>query len=120
MIMTDIRQWWTDEHDYLLRMARAAKNPMSALFDMYERYNALKDSEKNEIDKLLVEWIDDVDEDKRFTALAMAEEYKIIAAIPAMERLCDRFKNSKIPDDPKGYNERKKVLRKLQFLKQNT
>lgn len=114
--MTDIGQWWTDEHDYLLRMSRAAKNPTTALFDMYERYNALTDIEKKEIDELLIKWIEDVNEDKRYTALAMVEEYSITGAIPAMKRLSERFKDSKIPDDPQGYNERELILRKIHDL----
>ncbi len=116
--MTDVKQWWTDEHDNLLRLAKAAKNPMSALFDMYERYNALKELEKKEVDELLFEWIDGDDKDKRYTALAIAEEYNIPDAIPAMKRLCDRFKDSKIPDNPENYYERKKVLSKIQKLEQ--
>jgi len=116
--MTDIKQWWTNEHDELLQLARAAKNPMSALFDMYERYNALTDSEKKEIDKVLIDWIEDIDEDKRFTALAMVIEYNIADAIPAMKRLANRFKNSKIPDDPIGYNERELILSKIQKLEE--
>ncbi len=116
MIMTDIKQWWADEHDYLLRMARAAKNPTAALFDMYERYDALTDSEKKEINALLIEWIEDTDEDNRYTSLAIVEEYNITEALSAMNRLCDRFKNSKIPDDPLKFYEREKVLRKIQKL----
>jgi len=114
--MTDIKQWWTNEHDRLLRLARAAKNPMSALFDMYERYEYLTESEKKEINQLLIDWIEDVDEDKRYTALAIAEEYNVHDAIPAMKRLCDRFKDSKIPDNPEKFYEREKIIRKIQKL----
>lgn len=116
--MTNIKQWWIDEHDYLLRIARAAKNPTTALFDMYERYNALTDLEKKEIDELLIEWVEDVDEDKRYTTLAMVEEYNITDAIPAMKRLSDRFKDSKIPDDPVKFYEREKIIRKIQKLEE--
>ncbi len=118
--MINIKQWWTNEHDELLRLARAAKNPMSALFDMYDRYDALTNTEKKEINELLTEWIEDSDEEKRYTALAMSMEYSITDAIPSMERLCDRFKNCKIPDDPSGYNERELVLSKIKDLKKVT
>ena len=120
-MLTDIQQWWTEEHDYVHRMAHAAKEPMAALFDMFERYQALTIAEKEEINELLISWIDRADvgrvnSDELYTALACVEEYKIVAAIPAMERLCIRLKDCKIPEDPQGYYERENVLRKIRAL----
>ena len=116
MIMTDIQQWWTQEYEYLLRAGRASKNPMSALFEMYRRYEALTNSERDQINDLLVTWVEDSNDDKRFAAHAIVEEYKIVAAIPAMGRLCERLKRCNVPDNPDGFYERQKVLGKIDVL----
>jgi len=121
-MMTDIQEWWVSEHKYVCRIARDSKNPMDSLFEMYKRYDALTISEKGRINELLIQWIENADvgsinSDELYTALACITEYKIVAAIPAMERLCVRLKDCKIPDDPQAYHEREKVLRKLEGLR---
>lgn len=131
-MLTDIQQWWSEEHAYVHHIARASKNPMAALFDMYKRYEALNSEEKEEIDNLLIQWIEKADvesvssgvinndgsypNDELHTALECVSDYEIVAAIPAMERLCVRLKDCKIPDNPLGFHEREKVLRKLKGL----
>ena len=122
MNLTDIQSWWIEEHNYVLNIARASKNSIQALFDMYRRYEALNDTEKEQINDLLISWIEssnvaNVNNDELYTALALVTEYQIFSAIPAMESLSERLKDCKIPDNPQGYHEREKVLRKLENLK---
>lgn len=121
-MLTNIQNRWVEEHKSACSIAKASKEPMAAMFIMYELYNSLTSLAKSEINTLLIKWVEKTDvvsvnSDELYTALACITEYKVVKAIPAMERLCIRLRDCKIPDDPQGYNEREKVLRKLQVLK---
>jgi len=121
-MLTDIQKWWINEHNNTLRNAKLGRIPMQALFDMYERYDCLNGCEKSDINQLLIHWVDEsglhnINNDELYTALACIEKYRIISAIPAMQRLVQRLDGCVIPDNPQGYHERKKVLRKIKELK---
>jgi hypothetical protein len=120
-MLTDIQKWWISEHNNTLCNARLGRVPMQALFDMYERYECLNDFEKPDINQLFIYWVDEsglhnINNDELYTALACIEKYRIISAIPAMQRLVQRLDGCVIPDNPQGFYEREKVLRKLEKL----
>lgn len=114
--MIDIKNIWSKEHVARLDLARKSKNPMLAFSAMCEMYESLTKTEREEINLLLKEWIVSPNPDERFTALALVESYSIKEAIPAMKDRIEMLKNCKIPEDPQGYNEREKILKKLKKL----
>ena len=114
--MTNIQQWWNSEYDYINRIAIESKNSQSAWLELSRRYLALSESEKTEVAQALVDWLDSGEGDKRSDALWLIREHKIFAAKEALERLCFRLKDCKIPNNPQGYHEREEALEILKLL----
>ena len=133
--MESIQQWWSNEIKYVFRSARGSKDPMEALFEMYKRYDALDNTEREQINKLLIRWVQQADvnsvsrtvvnsdgsysNDQLRIALAIIEDYNITIAIPAIEKLAEQLKVCVIPGNPQGYHEREGLLRILKKLKKS-
>ena len=77
---------------------------------------ALNESGKTEITQVLADWLDSDESNKRSDALWLIREHKIFAAKEALERLCLRLKDCKIPNNPQGYHEREEALEILKLL----
>ncbi|MES9886423.1 MAG: hypothetical protein ABW140_06385 [Candidatus Sedimenticola sp. 6PFRAG1] len=116
MSNTDIRRWWSDECDRIVRGAIESKSTGSIWFELSKLYSSLSLTEKNDVASVLVEWIESDDDAKRSEAIFLVREYKILAAKPALERLRIHLHDCKIPSDPQGYHECQEVISLLQIL----
>lgn len=114
--MGNIQQWWNSEYDYINRIAIESKTSQSAWFELSRRYLALSESEKNEIAQVLIDWLDSEEGNRRSDALWLIREHKIFTAREALQRLCLRLKDCKIPNNPQGYHEREEALEILKLL----
>lgn len=112
----DIRQWWSDECDHIIRSAIESKSTGAIWFELSKLYSSLSLKEKEDVTPVLIDWIKSDDDGKRSEAIFLVREYKILAAKPALEQLRIRLKDCKIPDDPQGYHECQEVIGLLQIL----
>ena len=117
--MSEINAWWHQEYDYIDRISKESKNSQLAWFELSKRYIALSLEEQREVDSILVEWLKSDDACRRSDAVWLIREHKIIASKKALEELCVRLKDCKIPDDPQGYHEREHVIEVLKKLGEN-
>lgn len=90
--------------------SREGMLPLERLRDAYSRFTPL---EQVLGEQVLAEWLDSGDENRRFDALALIDEFRIAAAVPALGRLADRLKESRAPGAP---FEREKIGRVLDRL----
>jgi hypothetical protein len=80
--------------------ARALKDSQLALTWLYDFYRKLDVSERSMADRVLIAWALSQDENLRFDALALIDEYKVTAAIPALWSLAERLGSSSTPGAP--------------------
>jgi hypothetical protein len=94
-----------DEFRDLMRSSRQdAEEYAASLKDTYlalERlrawYKKLSTQERVLADQVLAEWVLSEDENIRFDALALIDEYKIVGATPALQKLSCRLASSNAP-----------------------
>jgi hypothetical protein len=93
--------------------ANSVKDSYLALERLYSLYRSFAADERTMADKVLAEWaISDV-EDVRYDALALIDDFKIRAAMPALRLLTARLESSSSPGAP---YELRKVTRILADL----
>lgn len=95
------------------READALKDPTRALerlSGLYRRFDAI---ERGFADRVLAEWTLADDETKRFDAVALICEFRVVTAEPELRELVARLARS---DDPGAPFEREKVERLLREL----
>ena len=92
------------------RVSKEAMLPLERLRDAYSRFTLQEQALGS---RVLVEWLDSDDENRRFDALALIDEFTVAAAVPALGRLADRLRTSHAPGAP---FEREKIGRILDRL----
>jgi hypothetical protein len=95
MTLTEIQEkleaWWaeTDSRE----MAR--KNSQGALLELVQLYETLEPEERDLADQVIATWIRSENDRKRFDALAMADRFRIRAAVPQLQKAEAEFAASK-------------------------
>lgn len=74
--------------------SKEAMLPIERLRDAYIRFTPL---ERVLGEKVLAEWLDSDDENRRFDAMALIDELRVVAVAPALGRLADRLRESRAP-----------------------
>ena len=90
--------------------SREAMRPLERLREVYSRFTP---AEKAIGGRVLVAWLESDDENRRFDALALIDEFRVASAAPALARLADRLRESRAPGAP---FEREKIERVLAEL----
>ena len=88
--------------------ARSLKDSYLALERFHELYRGFDSHEREMAGQILSDWVLSADENVRFDALALVDDFKIVNAIPALTVLLSRLSSSTAPGAP---YEMKKVAR---------
>jgi hypothetical protein len=96
----DVRRTWLLFQKDVGNRRQASKQSHLALFDMYERYRTLSPQDRCVVNCVLIEQVGSPDENVRFDALAVIEEFSIDAALPALRALADRLEDEPSPGAP--------------------
>ena len=109
----DIRAEW----DRVVRTIHgAAFRPSAsnhACLDLSEAYASLEVAELPAVDPVLIEWLEDIDRDRRYEALFLIAEHKVIWALPALRDLAARLLES---DDPTARADHESVVRTMELI----
>lgn len=89
-----VRERWERLWSRLDAEATASKSSNEAVVNLSYAYTLLQPDERPIIDELLAEWVLSFDEKKRFDALVLLREHKIVSAIPALHELAARLATS--------------------------
>jgi len=95
-----VRQSWLRFRRSVSDEAEAMKQSQAALFALFERYRRLPVGERHVIDRLLADDVQSDDEGRRFDALAIIREFRIVSALPALRALAARLENASEPSAP--------------------
>jgi len=71
-------------------------------------------------DQVLTEWVLSKDEGVRFDALALIDDFKILKAIPALQKLATRLVSSSAPSAPYELQKVDRVIGDLTALSSGT
>jgi hypothetical protein len=80
------------------RAAKSSKDSHQALDRMHSRYRKFGVEERTMANRVLAEWALSDDENVRFDALALIDEFMIANTMPALHRLAIRIAASHAPD----------------------
>lgn len=108
-----VRETWLEQRSETIRRRTEEKNAQAALFDLYDAYRNLAPEDRPEIDQLLIESVGSPDENVRFDALALIQQFKITAALPALRALADRLETATAPGAPSEWKKVNRVIGKL-------
>ena len=114
MTLDNFRNEMRGKREHIDQEARLEKDSQSALDLLYEMYRAFSEQERVLAHQVLNEWLMSEDENLRFDALAIIDEFKIADTEPALNALTDRLVASNMPSSP---YELAKVRRILHALK---
>jgi hypothetical protein len=77
-----------------------ARDAQGAILELFRQYERLSPAERREIDSLLAESLGSSDEDVRFDALALIDEYRIASTLPQLQSLASRLLTETTPGAP--------------------
>ena len=80
--------------------ARSLKDSYLALDKLHRLYRGFDSEDRAMADQVLAEWALSEDEDVRFDALALIDDFKIVSALPALRDLASRLTTSNAPGAP--------------------
>jgi hypothetical protein len=83
--------YWQSVHEE----ANEFKDPYMAQKRMYALYQRFDAEERAMADQVLAEWVLSEDSSMRFNAKALIEDFRIIKAVPALEKLAKRLASSR-------------------------
>lgn len=92
------------------RLQKDAQLPLERL---RVAFAAIPDDERLNADAVIVEWLASDDENLRFDAIALIDEFRIVAAVPGLDRLRRRLSTSHSPGAPFEVQKIERVLREL-------
>lgn len=113
MSAANARTRWVELRERLDDDARASKSSHAVVLELSRRYQALDESERPEVDELLAEWVLSEDEGRRFDALAVIADNKVVHAVPALRELAERLEASDAPNAPFEWAKVNRILGKL-------
>ena len=80
--------------------AKELKGPQIASEKLRSLYRSFDAQERIMADRVVIEWVLSDEEGIRFDALALVEDFRIRAAIPALRELASRLGNQRTPGAP--------------------
>jgi len=104
--MTSYRRAGDDE-------ATSLKDSYLALDRLHALYEKFSDDERSMADQVLAEWVLSADEKMRFDAIALINDFKIVSAIPALQKLAERLMLSDTPGAPYEIKKIRRVIGSL-------
>jgi len=75
------------------------KDPFVVVEKLHALYQKFSADERNMADRVIAEWVLENDEIRRWDALALIDNLKIVRAVPALRALEKRLAQSIGPDD---------------------
>src|SRR5579871_3612791 len=93
--------------------AKSLKDTHTALDRLRVLYQRLNDEEKRMADTILAEWALSEDENARFDALALINDFRIATAISGLQKLAERLAMSIAPSAPYELKKVRRILEKL-------
>lgn len=91
---------WAAFHDAVDTEQVAAKDSQGALLRLFEKYRRLSAAEREIVDELISQDVTSSDETRRFDAVALIGEFRILSAVPALRVLADRLESDAAPGAP--------------------
>jgi hypothetical protein len=79
--------------------ATASKDPFIAIEQLHALYRKFSADERHKADQVIAEWALESDEIRRWDALALIDDLKLVAAIPALRALARRLAQAAKPDE---------------------
>lgn len=76
-------------------------------------YRSLGSADRLHAQAVLVEWVLANDEKLRFDALAIIDEFKVVAAVPALLTLANRLKASATPAAPYELEKVRRIIARV-------
>lgn len=98
------------KRDVASRGNRRSKGPYLALGQLHALHRRFDDDEHPMADQIIAEWALSDDENVRFDALALIEDFKIVGAEPALRGLAGRLGSSGKRGAPYELREVNRVL----------
>ena len=105
---------WRSVWEEVDRRHTMEKDSQGAIIELYELYAELDAAERADANEALLEALREGDEDKRFDALAIIDEFSLREAIPDLRALSARLQ---FDDSPGAPFEMAKIGRILEKLK---
>lgn len=113
MTTANARTRWVELRERLDDDARASKASHAVVIELSRRYQELDGSERPQVDELLAEWVLSEDEGRRFDALAVIADNKVVHTVPALRELAERLEVSDAPSAPFEWAKVNRILGKL-------
>ncbi len=105
---------WRSVWEEVVHRHTMEKDSMGAIIELYQRYGDLDPAERAEANEALLEALREGDEDKRFDALAIIDEFSLREAIPDLRALSARLQFDNSPGAPFEVAKIGRILEKLQ------
>jgi cysteinyl-tRNA synthetase len=93
--------------------ATALKDSYLALERLHALYRRFEPEERAMAGQVFAEWALSDDEAKRFDALALIDDFRILAATPALRQLADRLEVSTEPGAPYEWQKVNRIIGEL-------
>lgn len=106
----EVRAAWLETCAAISQAAIANKQSQDALGQFADRYRSLTPNDRSIVDRLLAEQVLSDDENVRFDALSLIEDFKIRSATPALRRLADRLEHQERPGAPYEWAKVNRIL----------
>lgn len=113
MTALDVRASWMRFRQSVSEDVIARKDSQSALFVLFDHYRALPAADRPIIDEFLAEELGSTDETTRFHALALINEFRITAALPALRRLAEWLETRSSPGAPHEWAKVNRIIAAL-------
>lgn len=108
-----IRSEWSALRDRLDTEARGAKMSQAAVVELSHRYASLDAESRGVVDERLSEWVLSDDENRRFDALALVSDHRIVRALPSLRQLLVRLQDAKDPGAPYEQAKVRRIMARL-------
>jgi hypothetical protein len=102
-------KYWAD----LDRDAAARKDSQGVVFQLFDYYSRLNAEERAMADQVIVEWIDAGDARRKFDALAIVDQFRIVTAVPRLQRLETELQQRTDPEAPYELAKVRRILSRV-------
>lgn len=110
---SDLRTLLNAEWSRIDREAEVGKDSQRAVFALADLYRSLSEDERLVADEVLIEWALSGHPKKQFDGLALIDEFSITSAVPALDRLAERFRQADEPSSPYDLTKVNRILERL-------
>jgi len=116
MTPAEVRDSWEEFWQEVDRDYRDSKDSQGALSALFDRYRNLEPAERNAVDQLLGEKLASPDENVRFDALALIQEFAIRSTAPQLRHLAARLNAERRPGAPFELAKVKRILNEFDSI----